>query len=153
MSIVLLALALVTSAATVAGAERSSDPVTCAVGVRTLDREGQARPAEHVSASVDSTVVFRGRVSPGERDAPPLVFDVFNPRGQRYQVLLARPRTVWAERGGRRAGLMVRMREAAMAVAGSSIAWTSMYGRWRVEPRIEGTGQPCGEPEFFTILP
>ena len=153
MSILLLAVALVAPAATVGGAERSSEPATCAVSVRTLDREGQAHPARRVSASVDSTVVFRGRVSAGVRGGPPLVFDVFNPRGQRYQVLLARPRTVWAGRGGPRAGLMVRTREAAMAVAGSSIAWTSMYGRWRVEPRIEGTSQPCGEPAFFAILP
>jgi hypothetical protein len=153
MPIVLLALALVAPAAPVPEAARSSEPVTCAVSVRAPDREGRARPVRLVSASVDPTVVFRGRVSPEERGAPPLVFDVFSPRGQRYQVLLARPRTVWAERGKQRAGVAVRTREAAMAVSGSSIAWTSMYGRWRVEPRIEGAREPCGEPQFFTILP
>jgi hypothetical protein len=153
MSILLLALALAAPTVSVAGAARSSEPLTCAVGVEAPDREGRARPVRLVSASVDPAVVFRGRVRPEDRGAPPLVFDVFNPRGQRYQVLLARPRTVWAGRGGPRPGVAVRTHEAAMAVSGSAIAWTSMYGRWRVEPRIEGTREPCGEPQFFTILP
>ena len=153
MSILLLALALATPAPTAAEADRSSEPVTCSVNVHALDSEGHARSAQRVSASVVAVVVFRGRVSPKEADAPPLVFDVFNPRGQRYQILLATPRIVTAERGGQRVERTTRTREAAMAVAGSSIAWTSMYGKWRVEPRIEGTQKPCGRPKFLTILP
>jgi hypothetical protein len=43
--------------------------------------------------------------------------------------------------------------EARLAVAGSSIAWTSMYGRWRVQPRYEGRDAPCGPTMVFTILP
>jgi hypothetical protein len=42
---------------------------------------------------------------------------------------------------------------AALAVAGSSIVLTSMYGRWRVEPRLEGESDTCGRPQFFTITP
>ena len=34
-----------------------------------------------------------------------------------------------------------KTREATLAVAGSSIAWTSMFGQWRVEPRLEGDEQ------------
>jgi hypothetical protein len=56
-------------------------------------------------------------------------------------------------RGGHRTERTSRVREASLAVAGSSIALTSMYGKWRVEPRIEGTEKPCGRPEFFTIRP
>jgi hypothetical protein len=38
-------------------------------------------------------------------------------------------------------------------VAGSSITLTSMYGVWRVEPRLEGDSRACGRAEFFTIRP
>jgi hypothetical protein len=79
------------------------------------------------------------------------VFDVYNPHGQRYQVLLADSRSV---RSGRhRTERADRVREAALAVAGSSIALTSMYGKWRVQPRIEGESRPCGRAEYFTIRP
>ena len=98
-------------------------------------------------------MVFRGRVEPRDDDAPPLLFDVFSPRGRRYQVLLATPRVVVSERDGHRFERISATREATLAVAGSSIAWTSMYGKWRVEPRIEGASKPCGRPEYFTIRP
>jgi hypothetical protein len=92
-------------------------------------------------------------VSPPDTDVPTLLFDVFNPRGQRYQVLVATPRVVTSERGGQRVERTTGIREAALAVAGSSIAWTSMYGKWRVEPRLDGAEKPCGRAEFFTIQP
>jgi hypothetical protein len=77
---------------------------------------------------------------------------VFNPSGQRYQVLLGAvaSRSFLLQGGTRRADRPV---EARLAVAGSSIAWTSMYGRWRVEPRFEGHDRPCGLPQVFTIRP
>ncbi len=154
MSILLLALALVAPLSPDSEEARSDDRrVTCSVNVHALDGHGQARSARRVSASVAPAVVFRGRVSPKEADAPPLLFDVFNPRGQRYQVLVATPRVVTKERDGQRFERTTRTREAALAVAGSSIAWTSMYGRWRVEPRIDGTSKPCGRAEYFTIRP
>jgi hypothetical protein len=133
---------------------RSDDRrVTCSVNVHALDSLGQSRSARRVSAAVAPAVVFSGKVAPHKQEAPPLVFDVFNPRGQRYQILVATERVVVQERGGRRVERISRTRQASMAVAGSSIAWTSMYGKWRVEPRIEGTNKPCGRPEYFTIRP
>jgi hypothetical protein len=153
MSLLLLALALATPAPTAAETDGSSEPLTCSVHVYARDGEGHTRASRRVSASEAPAVVFRGRVSLKKADAPPLVFDVFNPRGQRHQILLATPRTVTAERGGQRVERTTRTREAAMAVGGSSIAWTSMYGTWRVEPRIEGTQKPCGKAQFFTIQP
>lgn len=155
MSMILLALAL---AAPLTGAAREGDEdrgrarVTCAVEAHTLDARGRERSARQVSAATSSVVVFRGQVSERDRDGQsPLVFDVFNPRGQRYQVLLAESRARRSDR--HRVERVSRVREAALAVAGSSIALTSMYGRWRVEPRIEGQSQPCGRPEYFTIRP
>jgi hypothetical protein len=58
-----------------------------------------------------------------------LLFDLFNPRGQRFQILVARPRVVTSERNGQRFERITRTQEAALAVAGSSIAWTSMQGK------------------------
>ena len=157
MKPLILALASATLVAPVSSAsqdDRSSGrQVACSVGVHALDSQGESRSARRVSAAVAPAVVFSGKLSSREQDAPTLVFDVFNPRGQRYQVLVATPRVVVQERGGHRFERTSRIRQATMAVAGSSIAWTSMYGRWRVEPRIEGANEPCGKPEFFTIRP
>jgi hypothetical protein len=152
MSMLLIAFALVAPTG-VSDEARSSPDVTCTVSVVALDGHGHERSARWVSAGRAPAIVFRGRVSPQEAEAPPLLFDVFNPRGQRYQVLVATPRVVTQGRGGHRIERSTRTREASMAVAGSSIAWTSMYGRWRVQPRVEGASQPCGRPEFFTIRP
>jgi len=158
MNLLLFALALAASVSAAADDEPSERRLSCSVDAYALDGAGRLRPARRVSASVMPAVVFRGKVSAREseepEEAPPtLLFDVFNPRGQRYQVLLATPRVVVKERNGHRFERTTRTREAALAVAGSSIAWTSMYGRWRVEPRIEGASSPCGRPEHFTIRP
>jgi hypothetical protein len=155
MSILLLALALMAPVSSGSDESRgdADERVTCSVDIRAVDASGQPRPARSLSASVIPGVVFRGRVSRRDDDAPPLVFDVYNPRGQRYQALLAKPLVITTERGGHRVERVSRVREAALAVAGSSIAWTSMYGRWRVEPRLEGTAKPCGRAEYFTIQP
>jgi len=152
MSKVLLIVAL--AASTPALADDSGwDQVDCSVSVRAFDAEGHTRPVRQVSATMAPAVVFYGRISPTEDDAPALLFDVFTPRGRRYQTLVATPRVVMGERGGHRVKKVSKTREATLAVAGSSIAWTSMFGKWRVVPRIEGTDKPCGRPEFFTIRP
>jgi len=153
MSILLFALALAAPLNPVSDEARGDNQVTCSVNVQALDAEGRPRSARRVSASVAPSVVFRGRVSPRDAEAPTLLFDVFNPRGQRYQILVAAPRVVTQERNGQRFERTTRIRQAALAVAGSSIAWTSMYGKWRVEPRLDGTQKPCGRPEYFTIRP
>jgi hypothetical protein len=159
MSSLLLALALAAPAgpSTESASLRSGERVTCSVDVHALDEAGQRRSARRVSATEAPAVVFRGKLGEHERDpetpAPTLLFDVYNPRGLRYQVLVAEPRVVVADRDGRRFKRTSKVREASLAVAGSSIAWTSMYGRWRVQPRIEGEARPCGRAEYFTIRP
>jgi hypothetical protein len=154
MSILLLTLALMAPVGHDSDAPaRRDDRTTCSVDVHALDDVGQPRSARRVSAAEVPAVIFRGRVEPKDEEETPLVFDVYNPRGQRYQVLLATPKVVVAERSGLRIVKTMRTREAGLAVAGSSIALTSMYGKWRVEPRLEGASRPCGKPEFFTIRP
>jgi hypothetical protein len=152
MKPLLFAVALVASVSSASDRD-PSQRFTCSVDAYALDGSGHARPARRVSAGVAPAVVFRGRVSPGDAEAPTLLFDVFNPRGQRYQVLVAMPRVVTKERDGQLFERTTRTQEAALAVAGSSIAWTSMYGKWRVEPRLDGAEKPCGRPEYFTIRP
>ena len=157
MKVLLLALVLAAPSSSASddkeGRAGDRERVSCSVNVHALDSQGESRSARRVSAGVAPAVIFSGKVSPQDENALPLVFDVFNPRGQRYQILLATERVVVQERGGHRIERVSRIRQASMAVAGSSIAWTSMYGRWRVEPRIEGTSKPCGQPEYFTIRP
>jgi len=99
MSMLLLALALAAPAGHDSGERRPHDELTCAMTVHALDDLGQPRSAHRISAGLVPVVVFRGRVEPRDEDAPPLLFDVFNPRGQRYQVLLGVPRVVVKERG------------------------------------------------------
>jgi len=153
MSKLLLALVLATPTQVLASGAASEERISCTVSVHALDASGRARSARRVSASVAPVVVFAGRVSQKDVTTRPLLFDVFSPRGQRYQVLLATPRVVTRERDGQRFERTTRTQEAGMAVAGSSIAWMSMYGKWRVEPRLEGQERPCGRPEYFTIRP
>jgi hypothetical protein len=155
MLTLLLALTVPAGPAFFDDGPRRPDRITCSVDVHALDETGRKRSARRVSAAVAPVVVFRGKLGERDRDAPAptLLFDVFGPSGLRYEVLLARPRVVVAESDGRRVRRVSKAREASLAVAGSSIAWTSMYGRWRVVPRIEGESRPCGGAEYFTIGP
>jgi len=153
MSILLLALALAVPGDHDTHPGRSRDELRCTLRVHALDDVGQPQSARRVSAAAVPAVVFRGRVEPKDEQSPPLLFDVYSPRGLRYQVLLGTPRVRVTERHGERVERTTRAREAALAVAGSSIELTSMYGRWRVEPRLEGDSRACGRPEYFTIQP
>ncbi len=152
MTVLLLALVLGGSV------DRDTDPgrlhggSACSVSVLALDPDGRPLSTRTASASSTPAMVLRGWSAPFLEDAPPLVFDVFNPRGQRYQVLLGATtrRSLVLQGGMQRRDRPV---EARLAVAGSSIAWTSMFGRWRVQPRFEGHDRPCGRPQAFTILP
>jgi len=152
MTVLLLALVLggTVERGTDLGPSRGNS--VCSVSVLALDPEGRLLATRTGSASRTPAMVFRAWSAPFLEDAPPLVFDVFNPRGQRYQVLLgAAPHRSFVLLGGTQR--LDRPVEARLAVAGSSIAWTSMYGRWRVEPRFEGHDGPCGMPQAFTIRP
>ena len=124
----------------------------CSVRVLAVDPQGRVVPGRAASGSRTPAIVFRGRAARVSEEDPPLVFDVFNPRGQRYQVLLgtAYGRGVVLNGRSQDPGQPV---QASLAVAGSSIEWTSMYGRWRVVPRFEGQDNPCGRAQAFTIRP
>jgi hypothetical protein len=150
MTVLLLAIVLGAPAETQRGGGRPS--AACSVRVLAVDPEGRLVLSRTASGSRTPAMVFRGRSARSSEEDPPLVFDVFNPRGQRYQVLLgtAYGRSVLVNGRPPAPGGPV---QATLAVAGSSIAYTSMYGRWRVVPRFEGQDSPCGRAQPFTILP
>jgi hypothetical protein len=152
MTRVLLILALAASTPALAR-DDDDDRVSCSVEVRAFDEHGSTRAVRRVSATAEPAVIFFGRVADREDEAETLVFDVFSPRGRLYQVLTATPRVVTREQDGRRIRRKTQVRQAALALAGSSIAWTSLYGQWRVQPRILGSDKPCGKAEYFTIRP
>ena len=92
MSILLLALALAAPAEHGGNQGRSYDEPRCTLRVHALDDLGQPQSAHRVSAAAVPAVIIRGRVEPRDDQSPPLLFDVYNPRGLRYQVLLGTPR-------------------------------------------------------------
>lgn len=153
MARLLLVLALVALAQAAAARDREDDHVTCSVSVSVYDDNGRLRPSRRVAATYAPAVVFRGKLDARKPLAHQLLFDVYDPRGVRYRVLPGSARPILAEREGRTVRKVSKTREASMAVAGSSITLTSLYGRWRVEPRIEGQAEPCGRPEYFTLRP
>jgi hypothetical protein len=152
MTVVLLTLLLGAPVGAPRDVDRSAGDAVCSVSVFALDPQGRLLASRTASGTRTPAMVFRGRLAPVDERSRPLLFDVFNPSGQRYQVLVGAPR-------GRAAALLGASRrldrpvEARLAVAGSSIAWTSMYGRWRIVPRFEGQDDPCGPAQVFTILP
>jgi len=150
MTVLLLALVLGAPAET----QRDGWPrvADCSVRVLAVDPQGRLVSTRTVSGSLTPAMVFRGRAARVPEGGPPLVFDVLDPSGQRYRVLLGRAYGRRAVAHGEPAA-PGRTVEARMAVAATSIAWTSMYGRWRVEPRFEGHDSPCGRAQAFTIQP
>ena len=160
MSRLLFALLLLAPSAALAHTAEKRARASCSVEVSVVDAHGRLRDARRVSAHtvpsvvVEGTIARRGRED-DEEEAPKLLFDVYNPRGRRYQVLLATPPNRPAK-GDRWSNLWKKPstpQQATLAVAGSSITLTSMYGVWRVEPRLQGDSQACGRAEFFTIRP
>jgi hypothetical protein len=160
MSRLVVALLFLAPAGALAHDRDDRPRASCSVEVSMVDAHGHLRDARRVNANTVPSVVLEGEVArrgrnTDEDDAPRLLFDVYNPRGHRYQVLLATTPRVQnaAARWPYFWWKPSPQPRATLAVAGSSITLTSMYGVWRVEPRLEGDRQACGRPEYFTIRP
>jgi hypothetical protein len=159
VSRLLVALLLLAPTGVLAHDKDDRPRASCSVEVSVVDAHGHLRDARRVNASTVPSVVVEGEIARRGRntdqdDAPRLLFDVYNPRGNRYQVLLATaPRVQNAVRWPYFWWKPTPKPRATLAVAGSSITLTSMYGVWRVEPRLEGDRRPCGRAEYFTNRP
>lgn len=81
----------------------------------------------------------------GTPDGPHLLeLRLYTPNGHLYQVLSV-PFT------GRHGARREPSASATLPVAGTAIMTSSLYGRWRVEPHLDGSPVPCGRSRGFVI--
>jgi len=96
------------------------------------------------SASEVLDLKLSTRVRRGLEGAHVLQIKVFTPRGYAYQTLTV-PFTV--PRPGTQGPLPELV--ATLPVAGTAIVANSLYGRWTVQPFLDGAS--CGSPRAFTL--
>src|SRR5262249_6880727 len=104
----------------------------------------QPRAAGRFSARKTVDLTFRMRLASTDEDAHLVSFRVFTPRGHLYQELQAVHRAGSARR--------VSSLRAELAVAGTAIATSSLYGRWRVVPYLDDSPEPCAAGAVFTVV-
>jgi hypothetical protein len=82
-----------------------------------------------------------------------LEFHVYTPQGHLYQRLRALPKlaVVVGERDRHRS--RERVAVATLPTAGTTIVNSSLYGRWRVEPHLDGELRPCAPALRFQVGP
>ena len=98
---------------------------------------------ERFSATRILELRFSARLSGGPKREHTLRLRLYTPSGFLYQVLAV---PVTAGRGHRPV-------EARLPVAGTSIMASGLYGRWRVEPQLDDSSEPCGRSRHFVIRP
>lgn len=112
---------------------------------QTTSRAVRGGPSFSAARTIDlplGAVVRRN--APAER----LELHLYTPRGHLYQVLRATPPPDTDVGSGARARWT-----AVVPVAGTAIVNHSLYGRWRVEPHLDGSPLPCGPPKVFYVEP
>lgn len=102
---------------------------------RTLDLQFQARTHR--------------RVEPDAR----LELRLYTPKGHLYQTLRVESPEAPPSDPHARLRRILRPRVATLPVAGTAIVNHSLYGRWTVQPYLNGTATPCGGPQRFWIEP
>jgi hypothetical protein len=126
-------------------ADTRVDRSTPAQPAMAADREGR-RPLREKAFSAVRTldIELRSRLrQTGERHAR-LEFRLYTPKGHLYQKL--RAETVPN-------GVPARFGTASLPTAGTTIVNSSLYGRWRVEPHLDGDVRPCAPAVHFWIDP
>ena len=105
------------------------------------------RPRAQEPFSVRKTVdlQFRMRVRARDDDGHVVTFHVFTPQGHLYQqIQVADPAEDEDDR--------VSRVSARLPVAGTFIATSSLFGRWRVVPYIDDDTEPCAAASVFRIV-
>ena len=135
-------LALVTAMAAPAHAEQISTGRVCGgIAVSSPDRPGVR---ERFSATKTLDLQFRMRLTNVDGDAHLVTFRIMTPKGHLYQEIQAdQPAS---------AGKKVASTSGRLPVAGTAIATSSLYGRWRVVPYLDGSPRPCAAASVFTIV-
>jgi hypothetical protein len=105
------------------------------------------RPHARQPFSVRRTTAlqFRMRVRAVDDDAHAVSFNVFTPEGHLYQHIQV---TDSVEDD---ADDSVSHVSARLPVAGTFIATSSLFGKWRVVPFIDDDAEPCAAPSVFRI--
>ena len=111
------------------------------ISVSSPDRPGVR---ERFSATKTLDLQFRMRLGNADGDAHAVSFRILTPKGHLYQEIQVAHR----EAAGRRAGIV----SGRLPVAGTAIATSSLYGRWRVVPYFDGSPRPCAAASVFTIV-
>jgi hypothetical protein len=104
----------------------------------------QPRAAGRFSARKTVDLAFRMRLVRTDEDAHLVSFRVFTPKGHLYQEVQAVHRPASARR--------VASVSVQLPVAGTPIATSSLYGRWRVVPYLDDKPEPCAAGSVFTVV-
>jgi hypothetical protein len=143
--------------------ERSAEPPrdgSSSRAPRRLDREGRggevrAGPFFSAARTLDLRLGAAVR-SPAPGDAR-VELRLYTPKGHLYQTLrvtaVTTTRTSRDAGGGAREARSAWPLEATLPVAGTAVVNHSLYGRWTVEPYLEGHSDPCGPSLQFWIDP
>jgi hypothetical protein len=104
----------------------------------------QPRTAGRFSARKTVDLAFRMRLVRSDEEAHLVSFRVFTPNGHLYQEVQAVHRPTSARR--------VATIAAQLPIAGTPIATSSLYGRWRVVPYLDNNPEPCAAGAVFTVV-
>jgi hypothetical protein len=148
---ILLALTLLTGPAWAQEAATNAAVASPAVtlGIQSLPR-AKVRALRYSAAKTDD-LEFLATVLPHVRGSHQLELRIFTPRGHLYQTLAAPfvvPSRSVRERRTSPKTLVVSAR---LPVSGTLIMTSSLYGRWRVVPYLDGATEPCGRELRFEI--
>jgi hypothetical protein len=123
---------------------------------RRLEREGRggevrAGPFFSAARTLDLRLGAAVR-SPAAGDAR-VELRLYTPKGHLYQTLRASTAAPTSPGARGAEGRSAWPLEATLPVAGTAVVNHSLYGRWTVEPYLEGHSDPCGPSLQFWIDP
>jgi hypothetical protein len=106
------------------------------------------RARQRFSAASALDLRFQILVRRGLEGPHTLTLKLYTPNGHLYQELLVpfRAQSPPHERASRGTTMT-----ASLPVAGTAITTSGLFGRWRVEPHLDGSLRPCGSATRFLI--
>jgi hypothetical protein len=167
-------VAVVAVAATVPGAALAAAPSPCRSLTVASAEETQGKPGVKFSAAKTIDLTFRLQLDAGVTGDHVVELRVFTPRGFLYRSITApvalgaaaasspkeravggypRPQRVVRSTAAKLGAETVNQIELAFPVGGTDIVGSSLYGRWRVQPFLDGAADPCGGDAAFRITP
>jgi hypothetical protein len=113
-----------------------------AVAVQVAERP-RAREPFSVRKTLD--LQFRMRLRTRDEDAHVVTFHVLTPQGRLYQQIQV------SDRADDEEDERVSRVSALLPVAGTFIATSSLFGKWRVVPYVDDDTEPCAAPSVFLL--